>query len=211
NDFQTKMIPDVTRDNKPVLTGQDVMPGGPDSYIAYGLEWANVSNTPFRLYKHYVHEGGIATPLVAQWPAGIQAKNEWRRTPTHLIDLMATCIDLGGAKYPANYKGNKIIPLEGKSLKSVFDNDTMEERAIFFEHERNRAVRAGKYKLVAKGLKGKWELYDMEADRTEMNDLSLKMPAKAKELEIAWDKWAKRAFVKPFPAPKKKKTSNKKK
>lgn len=211
NEFQTKMIPDVTRDNKPVLTGQDIMPGGPDSYIAYGLEWANVSNTPFRLYKHYVHEGGIATPLVAHWPAGIQAKNEWRRTPTHLIDLMATCIDLGGAKYPANYKGNKIVPLEGKSLKTVFDDDTMEERMIFFEHERNRAVRAGKYKLVAKGLKGKWELYDMEADRTEMNDLSFKMPAKAKELEVAWEKWARKAFVKPFPAPKKKKTTKKKK
>ena len=204
-DFQTDMIPKVTRDNKPVLMGQDVMPGGPDSYIAYGLEWANVSNTPFRLYKHYVHEGGIATPLVAHWPKGIKAKNEWRNTPTHLIDIMATCVDLGKATYPAEYNNNKIIPIEGKSLTPVFKNDTMEARQIFFEHEKNRAIRDGKWKLVAKGLNGKWELYDMEKDRTEMHDLAAKMPAKAKELEDAWEAWAKRAFVKPFPFKKQRK------
>lgn len=204
-DFQTKMIPDVTRDNKPVLTGTDVMPGGPDSYIAYGLDWANVSNTPFRLYKHYVHEGGIATPLVAHWPAGIKAKNEWRNTPTHLIDIMATCVDIGKATYPSEFKGNKIVPLEGKSLTTVFENDTMEKRQIFFEHEKNRAVRDGKWKLVAKGLKGKWELYDMEKDRTEMNDLAEKMPEKAKELADAWEAWALKAFVKPYPVRGKKK------
>jgi arylsulfatase A-like enzyme len=210
NDFQTNMIPHVTRDNKPVLTGEDVMPGGQDSYIAYGLDWANVSNTPFRLYKHYVHEGGIATPLIAHWPKGIKAQNEWRHTPAHLIDIMATCVDLGEATYPANYKGNTIVPIEGKTLTPVFENDKMEDRMIFFEHERNRAVRHGKWKLVAKGLKGKWELYDMEDDRTEMNDLSTKMPKKAKELENAWESWAKRAFVKPYPAPKKRKTKKKK-
>ncbi|MCM8536592.1 MAG: arylsulfatase [Lentisphaeraceae bacterium] len=203
--FQGKMIPDVTRENKPVLTGQDVMPGGPDSYIAYGRDWANVSNTPFRLYKHYVHEGGVATPLVAHWPAGIKAKNKWRHTPTHLIDIMATCIDLGDAKYPSEYKGNTIVPLEGKSLKTVFENDNMEDRQIFFEHEKNRAIRDGKWKLVAKGLEGKWELYDMDKDRTEMNDLAEKMPAKAKELEDAWEAWAQRAHVKPFPIKKNKK------
>ena len=203
-DFQTDMVPKVTRDNKPVLMGEDVMPGGPDSYIAYGLEWANVSNTPFRLYKHYVHEGGIATPLIAHWPKGIKAKNEWRNTPAHLIDIMATCADLGKTPYPSEYKGNKIVPIEGKSLTSVFENDKMEDRQIFFEHERNRAVRHGKWKLVAKGLQGKWELYDMEKDRTEMHDLAAKMPDKAKELEEAWEAWAQRAFVKPFPGTKKK-------
>ena len=209
-DFQTKMIPDVTRDNKPVLMGHDVMPGGPDSYIAYGLEWANVSNTPFRLYKHYVHEGGIATPLVAHWPKGIKAKNEWRNTPTHLIDIMATCVDLAKTKYPAEYKGNKIIPIEGRSLTTVFDNDSMEKRQIFFEHERNRALRDGKWKLVAKGLNGKWELYDMEKDRTEMNDLSQSNPAKTKELADAWETMAIKVFAKPYPAPRKKKAKKKK-
>ena len=199
-DLQPNMIPHVTRDNRPVLTGEDVMPGGPDSFIGYGLDWANVSNTPFRLYKHYVHEGGISTPLIAHWPKGIKAKNEWRHTPAHLIDVMATCIDIGKASYPSTYNGNKIIPVEGKNLISIFEDDSMDERMIFFEHERNRAVRAGKWKLVAKGLDGNWELYDMKADRTEMNDLAAKEPDKAKELEIAWEQWAQRAFVKPFPA-----------
>ena len=198
-DMQTKMIPDVTRDNRPVLMGQDVMPGGPDSFISYGRNWANVSNTPFRLYKTYVHEGGISTPLIAHWPKGIKAKNEWRNTPGHLIDIMATCADIGGASYPAEYNGNKIIPLEGKSLVPVFKEDKMEDRMLFFEHLRNRAVRAGDWKLVAKKLEGPWELYNMKEDRTEMNNLIDQYPDKARELIDAWEEWALRAYVKPFP------------
>jgi len=203
-DLQTKMIPDVTRDNKPVLMGQDVMPGGPDSFIAYGREWANVSNTPFRLYKTYVHEGGTSTPLIVHWPKGIKAKNEWRETPGHLIDIMATCVDVGKVSYPTEYNGNQIIPMEGKSLIPVFDNDESDERMIFFEHLRNRAVRAGKWKLVAKGLEGPWELYDMENDRTEMNNLVKEGRDIAMELIEAWEKWAVRANVKPFPESRKK-------
>lgn len=198
-DFQTKMIPDVTRDQKPVLMGQDVMPGGPESFIAYGREWANVSNTPFRLYKSYVHEGGISTPLIAHWPRGIKDKNKWRNTPGHLIDIMATCVDVGKVSYPTEYKGHQIIPMEGKSLIPVFEEDVLEDRMIFFEHLRNRAVRSGKWKLVARGLKGPWELYDMEADRTEMNNLAEEHPALAGDLADAWEQWALRAHVKPFP------------
>ena len=203
-DLQTKMIPDVTRDNKPVLMGQDVMPGGSDSFISYGLNWANVSNTPFRLYKTYVHEGGISTPLIVHWPKGIKAKNEWRHTPGHLIDLMATCVDIGKTEYPAEYNGNKIIPLEGKSLVPVFEKDELEERMLFFEHLRNRAVRAGDWKLVARSLDGPWELYNMKEDRTEMNNLIDQYPEKAKELINAWEEWAVRAYVKPFPESRKK-------
>lgn len=203
-DLQTKMIPDVTRDNKPVLMGQDVMPGGPDSFISYGLNWANVSNTPFRYYKTYVYEGGISTPLIAHWPKGISAKNEWRNTPGHLIDIMATCVDVAGASYPTDYNGHKIIPMEGKSLIPVFKKDQLEERMLFFEHLRNRAVRAGDWKLVAKGLKGPWELYNMKEDRTEMNNLVEKYPEKAEELMNAWEEWAVRAYVKPFPESKRK-------
>jgi arylsulfatase len=199
NDFQTRMIPNVTRNNIPVMMGRDVMPGGPESYIAYGLEWANVSNTPFRLFKTYVHEGGISTPLIVHWPAGIREKNGWRRTPGHLVDIMATCIDLGKATYPDVYKGGELIPLEGKSLRPVFRNDELPGRMIFFEHERNRAVRAGKWKLVAQGAEGPWELYDLEKDRTEMHNLSDSYPEKATELAGAWEAWAVRARVKPFP------------
>ena len=204
NDFQTKMIPDVTRDNIPVMMGQDVMPGGPESFIAYGLEWANVSNTPFRLFKTYVHEGGISTPLIVHWPDGIKVKNEWRQTPGHLIDIMATCVDLGEVDYPTEFNGTEIIPMEGQSLKPVFMNDHLADRMLFFEHLRNRAVRDNQWKLVAKGMKGPWELYDLKADRTEMNNLIDEKPEKAKELIDAWETWAIRARVKPFPESQKK-------
>ncbi|MBT3749548.1 MAG: sulfatase-like hydrolase/transferase, partial [Bacteroidetes bacterium] len=188
-----------TRDNIPVMMGQDVMHGGPESYIAYGLEWANVSNPPFRLFKTYVHEGGISTPLIVHWPDGVKGKNEWRQTPGHLIDIMATCVDVGGVDYPAEYNAVKLIPLEGESLLPVFKNDKLEERMLFFEHLRNRAVRDGQWKLVAKGLKGPWELYDLTNDRSEMHDLIEENPEKAKELIDAWEAWALRARVKPFP------------
>ncbi len=99
------------------------MPGPATSYIAYGRNWANVSNTPFRQYKSQNHEGGIATPLIAHWPKGIKAKNEFRDQSGHLIDVMATCVDLSGAKYPKQYKGNDIQPMEGQSLAGSFDSN----------------------------------------------------------------------------------------
>ena len=109
-------IPLQTRDGFPVRMGPKVMPGGPDTYVAYGRGWANVSNTPFREYKHWVHEGGISTPLVAHWPQGIAARGELRTQPGHLIDIAATCVDLSGAEYPKTAGGIAITPLEGKSL-----------------------------------------------------------------------------------------------
>ena len=199
SDFQTEMVPPVTRENKPILMGQDVMPGGPESYIAYGKDWASVSNTPFRLWKQFVHEGGIATPLIAHWPDGIKAKNEWRKTPTHLIDIMATIVDITKSVYPEVYKGNKIIPIEGESLTSVFDNDSIKKRNLYFEHGGNRAVRSGKWKLTNAGARKeiKWELYDIEKDRTEMKDLSELMPDKKNELIEFWYKWARRTYALP--------------
>jgi arylsulfatase len=106
--------PKQTRDGFPIRRGH-VMPGPADTYIGYGRNWANVSNTPFRKYKHFVHEGGISTPLVVHWPAGITAKNELRAEPSHLIDLMATCLDAADAEYPLLYQGNAITPLEEKA------------------------------------------------------------------------------------------------
>ena len=199
--------PKQTRDGYPVRRGR-VMPGPEDTYIGYGRNWANVSNTPFREYKHWVHEGGVATPLVVHWPDGIAVKNKLRKEPSHLIDLMATCIDVSGAKYPKEFRGKTIKPLEGKSLIKIFKEDAIDRQAIYWEHEGNRAIRVGDWKLVAKGRNGKWELYDLKNDRVEMNDLSNKHPEKTKKLQAMWQSYAERTGVIPWPESRKK---NKKK
>lgn len=208
DELQTEMIPPQSRDGFPLRRGPGVMPGPPETEIGYGENWANVSNTPFREYKHWVHEGGIATPLVAHWPLGIAEEGSaFRRRsegllhdgPGHLIDIMATAVDLAGAEYPNEFDGEGIVPMEGISLNPAFVGDSLERPVpIYFEHEGNRAVRDGKWKLVAKGVKGAWELYDMENDRTEMKDLAEKMPEKAAEMAAQYDAWAERAGVVPF-------------
>ena len=202
NALQPDMQPKVTRDGRPVRTGRGVMPGPADTYIAYGKPWANASNTPFRLYKHWVHEGGISTPLIAHWPKRIKSRNELRRQPGHLIDIMATCVDVAGAEYPSEYKGNKITPAEGKSLVPAFDNKQIQREAIYWEHEGNRAVRQGKWKLVSRHP-GQWELYDIEADRTELTNLAQKYPEKVEQLKALYNSWAARCGVQPWPVKKK--------
>jgi arylsulfatase len=196
-ELQQDMKPKYTRDGRPVRTGYGVMPGPPDTYIAYGKPWANASNTPFRRYKHWVHEGGIATPLIAHWPAQIKARGKLRDQPGHVIDLMATCADVAQAQYPAKYDGHKITHLEGKSLVPAFTDQAIDREAIYWEHEGNRAVRRGKWKLVAKN-KGDWELYDMEQDRTELNDLAKERPKITKQLTAMYESWAKRSNVVPW-------------
>lgn len=201
-DLQSKMIPDQTREGYPVRRGYGVMPGGADTYIGYGEAWANVSNTPFREYKHWVHEGGISSPLIAHWPKGIaeSVHHSLQSQPGHLIDIMATCVDLSQAKYPEEFQGHSIKPLEGVSLKPLFNGENLKRKEpIFSEHEGNRAVRAGKWKLVAKGPRGAWELYDMEKDRTEQHDLAEKHPDRVKKMSEQWEVWAKRAQVTPWP------------
>ncbi|MEC9091418.1 MAG: sulfatase/phosphatase domain-containing protein, partial [Planctomycetota bacterium] len=185
-------------DGFPVKTGRGVMPGPADTYIAYGKGWANASNTPFRMYKHWVHEGGIASPLIAHWPKQIQRKGDFERQPSHLIDLMATCVDIAKAQYPSQYKGQPIKPLEGQSLIPAFAGQSIDRDALYWEHEGNRAIRQGKWKLVAKGATGPWELYDIGKDRTELNNLAAELPEKTKELAQKWDVWAKRANVYPL-------------
>ncbi len=190
--------PMQTRDGFPVVMGRGVLPGPRDTYIAYGQGWANVSNTPLREYKHWVQEGGISTPLIAHWPAGIKRSGELDRQPGHLIDLMATCVDVAGAEYPAQAGGQEIQPLEGRSLTPAFAGRAIEREAIYWEHEGNRALRAGSWKLVAKGPGGKWELYDIAADRTEMHNLAASQGERLNRMVSQWETWAKRARVLPW-------------
>ena len=167
-----------------------------------GESWAFLQNTPFRKYKHYNHEGGIASPLIAHWPAGIEAKNQLRHTPAHLIDIMATCADVGGASYPKEHNGHATTPLEGISLKPLLvppPESLPVSRSLFWEHEGNAAVRHGDLKLVRTGRNGPWELYDLKTDRTEQHDLAAAQPEKVKELAAEWQSWAERAHVLPYP------------
>ncbi|MBN1125724.1 MAG: sulfatase-like hydrolase/transferase [Sedimentisphaerales bacterium] len=198
DELQTGMQPTVTRDGRPVRTGKGVMPGPADTYIAYGKAWANASNTPFRLYKHWVHEGGISTPLIVHWPARIKDTGQLRSQPGHLIDIMATCVDVAAAEYPKEYKGNIIQPMEGRSLVPAFENRPIERpEGLFWEHEGNRAVRKGDWKLVSR-YPGRWELYNLKEDRTEMHNLVEEHPKIVKELKNMYNAWAKRCNVVPW-------------
>ncbi len=191
-----------TLDGRPIQVGNDpsVMPGPDDTYQSYGLPWANLSNTPFRLYKALTHTGGVATPLIAHWPAGISAAGELRDQPGHLIDIMPTLAELAGAAYPTEYGGEAIQPMEGVSLVPAFADDRPLDRdAIYVEHEGSRAVMDGTWKAVARGSAGPWELYDTQLDRTETQDLAARQPGELARLAAMWDEWANRVRV--FPRP----------
>lgn len=175
------------------LMGQ---PGG--TGIAYGSGWANMCNTPFRMYKHYDHEGGISTPLIVHWPDGIKDKNVFRQQVGHVIDFMPTVVELSGAKYPTEFSGHQILPMEGRSLVPAFSDQPVERNELCWEHENNRAIRIGDLKLVS--LAGEpWELYDMSKDREELNNLASEMSSKAKAMADLWQQWAERCHV--FPKP----------
>jgi arylsulfatase len=177
--------------------------GSVKSNVFCGQSWATLENTPLRRYKHFNHEGGIASPFIAHWPQGIQARGDLRSQPGHLIDIMATCVDVSGATYPTTFKGNAILPMEGKSLRPAFANKVIEREALFWEHEGNAAVRVGDWKLVRLGRKGEWELYDLKTDRTELHNLAAQHPERVKQLASRWEAWAERAHVQPYPPRKK--------
>ena len=168
-------------------------PGPADSFTSYGKCWANASNTPFRLYKHWVHEGGISTPFIAHWPAVIKQRGTITHQVGHIIDVMATCLDAGGTPYPKN-----VTPLEGKSLVPIFQGKQRPgHSALCWEHEGNRAVRQGDWKLVSRHPES-WELYNMASDRTEMRDLSAQNASKMHEMTSIYDVWAKKCGVLPW-------------
>ena len=190
-----------TRDGRPVQFGNDPqrMPGAEDTYQSYGNAWANLSNTPFRLYKHWIHEGGISTPLILHWPRGITDTGAIRHVPGYLPDIMATIVDVTGVDYPHLLNGREVLPLEGQSLVPAFAGDAewADTRApMFWEHEGNAAARIGRWKLVRRHPHA-WELYDLDADRTELNDLSVQQPERVRDMAVQYEAWATRCGVKP--------------
>lgn len=195
-------MPEKTRYGLPVVPGNNpsIVPGSATTYQSYGIPWGNTSNTPFRLYKHYAHEGGISTPFIVHWPRGLK-RGGISNAIGHEIDVMPTCLDVAGVPYPKTSKaGTPPPPLEGKSLVPVFQGEELAERSLFWEHEGNCAVREGQWKLVSR-FPDYWELYDMERDRTEMHDLADQYPSRVKKMAADYDVWSKRVGVQPWPMP----------
>ncbi|MGE4250802.1 MAG: arylsulfatase [Parvibaculaceae bacterium] len=195
-DGWAKFMPDIHNDGRRISMGNkaSLRPGGPLTYMSYDLPWANVSNAPFRLFKHWVHEGGISTPLIAHWPRRLQ-KQKVVHAPCHVIDLLPTILAATGVRYPSELGGEAILPLDGENLMPLLEGRAWErERPLFWEHEGNAAVRAGNFKLVRK-FGQPWELYDMERDRTELIDLAGKNGALKRRLEHEYEGWAKSVGV----------------
>ncbi|MVA76684.1 sulfatase-like hydrolase/transferase [Auraticoccus sp. F435] len=188
-----------TRDGREVRPGNDpsIWPGGEDTYATYGRSWANLSNTPFREYKHWIHEGGIAAPLVAHWPAGLAARGELRHQPHQLTDIMSTVLEVSGAEYPEEHLGHAVLPPEGRSMLATWAEDApAEDRYLYWEHEGNCGVRRGPWKLVRKHGQD-WELFELDADRTELHDLAADHPARVAEMAEVYQRWAERCGVIP--------------
>ncbi len=187
-------------DGTPVTIGNipGLRPGPGNTFMTYDLPWANASNTPFRLFKRWTHEGGISTPMIVSWPEKLKTSGLIHE-PTHITDIAATCFEAAGALYPSQKDGFEILPLEGQSFLSAIENGQWKRNApIFWEHEGSRAVRYDSWKLVAE-VDGTWELYDMNADRTELNDLIDTNPEKAVRLTSLYNEWASRCGVLPWP------------
>ena len=174
-----------------------IEPGPEDSYASYGRAWANLSNTPFRLYKRWTHEGGIATPLIAHWPAGGLAKGDIVRAPFQLTDVLPTILAVTQTEYPGTSKGRDIAPCEGCSLLPVMRGAQAPDHTLYWEHTGNAAVRRGRWKLVRE-YPGPWELYDMDTDRAEKTDLAAGRPEVVTELSAQWAAWSERVGVVPW-------------
>ena len=187
-------------DGTPIKMGNIVgqRPGPGDTFMSYDLPWANASNSPFRLFKRWTHEGGISTPFIVNWPERIKEPGIVHE-PTHISDIAATCIEAAGAQYPTELNGNAITPIEGVSFLDAINTGAWKRNLpIYWEHEGSRAVRIDNWKLVAE-IGGEWELYDMDEDRTELSNLVEANAPKADEMIALYDVWAERCGVHPWP------------
>jgi len=170
--------------------------GTKESFASYGRPWGNASNTPFRLFKHYIHEGGISTPLIARWPGQIKPGTMTQQIG-HITDIMPTLVEIAGATYPETFKDKPVTPIKGVSLLPALRGENVSHPPIFWEHEGNRAVRDGDWKLVAVNT-GQWELYDIKTDRTELHDLAKDHPEIVAKMTQQWDIWASKDNVEEF-------------
>ncbi|MCZ6635046.1 MAG: arylsulfatase [bacterium] len=202
--------PDPSKYNHPTVDGREVrvgnapsiLPGPDDSFCSVDMAWANASNAPFRLFKRYTHEGGISTPFIVSWPDGIQTPGLVRE-PSHIIDVMPTLVAVTGVTYPGTYNGQDILPMAGESFAEVFEKgDWSRQGPIFWEHEGNRAVRVGEWKLVSEvadpsdaSSRAVWELYNMTEDRTELNDWMPGEQGRANDMIKLYNTWAERCGV----------------
>ena len=191
-----------TRDGRPVRVGNSpsIMPGPEDTWSCYDMPWANACNTPFRLYKNWTHEGGVATPLVVRWPERVKPGSIVHE-PAYVTDIMATCLDVAGAQYPSTFDGHSITPLEGESFAPLLGGQPWSrEKPIIWERRDCRAVRSGDWKLVAERGKG-WELYNLVDDRTELTDLVQRERDRVDDMQRMWQEWASRCGVISWPLP----------
>jgi arylsulfatase len=163
--------------------------GSARSFICLGPGWSTSCNTPLRLHKSWVHEGGISTSFIVHWPNGIAARNELRHNPAHLIDFAPTILDLAGGHWPQQWANTPVPPPPGKSLVPVFTRDgSVTHDYFWWFHENNRALRVGDWKLVSAGKDGPWELYDLSKDRGESHNLANEHPEKVSDLSALWQK-----------------------
>jgi len=166
------------------------------SYVAYDEPWANVSNTPYRKYKSWTHEGGIITPCIVYWPKGMKRSGKFTNAVGDIKDIMATCLDLAGMDYPQTYKGHELVRPEGKSWLPLFNQEIVEKRTLFWEHQGKKAARSGNWKLVSGGNQQPWELYDLAKDPEELKDISKQYPKVVAQLKDKYVDWATKVGVK---------------
>ena len=188
---------DLTLDGERVRVGDipELRPGPDTTFQAVELPWANVSNTPFRFFKRWIHEGGISTPFIVHWPDKVAESTIIDNVPMHITDISATIYDAIGASYPSEYNGNEITPLEGESIVPILDGkEWAREKPVAVEHEGNRGIRIGEWKLVAEWDKP-WELYNIPEDRTEQHDYAASEPKRVASMIEEYDAWAERAGV----------------